>query len=219
MATPRRFLLWGGGGHGKVVSDLVRAAGHVLVGACDADPAKLGKAIEPGGAVVRWDEQAVATGLASAGALPDGVDAVALGVGDNAARQRIAEMIPTPLLPALVHPMAAVSPSVELAPGALVFAGAVVNAAARLGLAAIVNSAAVVEHDCTIGIAGHVSPGAVLAGGVSIGARAWVGAGAVILPGLTVRDDAVVGAGAVVTKAVGQGITVAGNPARPLKGT
>lgn len=219
MATLRRFLLWGGGGHGKVVADLVRAAGHVVVGACDADPAKLGKVIEPGGTVVRWDEQSVATQLAAHGTLPDGIDALALGVGDNRARQRIAESIPTQLLPGLVHPMAGVSPSVELGAGALVFASAVVNAAVRLELAAIINSAAVVEHDCRIGVGGHVSPGAVLAGGVSIGTRAWVGAGAVILPGLTVGDDAVVGAGAVVTKAVGRGIIVAGSPARPLKGT
>jgi UDP-perosamine 4-acetyltransferase len=211
-------VLWGGGGHGKVVADLVRAAGHLVVGACDADAGKMGKVVEPGGTVVRWDERAFTAQLADKGTLPDGIDAVALGVGDNRARQRIAESIPTPLLPALVHPMAAVSPSVELAAGALVFAGAVVNAAARLSVAAIVNTAAVVEHDCRVGVGGHVSPGAVLAGGVSIGARAWVGAGAVVLPGLTVGDDAVVGAGAVVTKAVGRGITVAGNPARPLKG-
>jgi len=52
---------------------------------------------------------------------------------------------------------------------------------------------------------------------VSIGRNVWIGGGAVILPGVTVGDDAVVGAGAVVTRDVPRGLTVAGNPAQPLR--
>jgi len=44
------------------------------------------------------------------------------------------------------------------------------------------------------------------------GAR--IGANAVILPGVVVGEGAVVGAGSVVTRDVGDGETVAGNPAR-----
>lgn len=51
---------------------------------------------------------------------------------------------------------------------------------------------------------------------VRIGANAWIGAGALVLPGVTVGEDALVGAGAVVTRDVTAGVTVAGNPARPL---
>ena len=43
-----------------------------------------------------------------------------------------------------------------------------------------------------------------------------VGAGAIILPGLTLGKGCIVGAGAVVTKNVEPGVTVIGNPARPL---
>jgi acetyltransferase-like isoleucine patch superfamily enzyme len=46
---------------------------------------------------------------------------------------------------------------------------------------------------------------------------AVIGAGAVILPGLTIGKKATVGAGAVVTKNVPPGITVVGNPARPIE--
>lgn len=45
---------------------------------------------------------------------------------------------------------------------------------------------------------------------------AKIGAGAVILPGVRIGCGAVVGAGAVVTKDVPDGVTVVGNPARPL---
>jgi maltose O-acetyltransferase len=50
---------------------------------------------------------------------------------------------------------------------------------------------------------------------VRIGSDVWIGGGAIILPGVTIGDGAVVGAGSVVTRDVGAGMTVAGNPARP----
>lgn len=43
-----------------------------------------------------------------------------------------------------------------------------------------------------------------------------IGAGAVILPGITVGENAMIGAGSVVTKNVGNGLIVVGNPARTV---
>ena len=43
------LIVWGAGGHGKVVADLVRAAGGRTLGFVDADPDKLGREVEPGG--------------------------------------------------------------------------------------------------------------------------------------------------------------------------
>ena len=53
---------------------------------------------------------------------------------------------------------------------------------------------------------------------VTIGRNCWIGGGAIVLPGVTVGDDAIVGAGSVVTRDVPAGATVAGIPARPLRG-
>jgi maltose O-acetyltransferase len=50
---------------------------------------------------------------------------------------------------------------------------------------------------------------------VWIGADVWIGGGAIILPGVTIGDGALIGAGSVVTRDVGTGQTVTGNPARP----
>jgi maltose O-acetyltransferase len=50
---------------------------------------------------------------------------------------------------------------------------------------------------------------------VRIGSDVWIGGGAIILPGVTIGDGAMIGAGSVVTRDVGAGMTVAGNPARP----
>lgn len=73
-----------------------------------------------------------------------------------------------------------------------------------------------VEHDCRIGDFVTFAPGVKCNGNVTIGDRAYIGAGAVIRQGLTIGAGAVVGMGAVVTRDVPAGVTVVGNPARPL---
>lgn len=52
---------------------------------------------------------------------------------------------------------------------------------------------------------------------IKIGNDCWLGAGAVVLPGVTMGSGSVAAAGAVVTKDVGDGMLVAGIPARPVR--
>jgi maltose O-acetyltransferase len=51
---------------------------------------------------------------------------------------------------------------------------------------------------------------------IAIGDDAWLGGGSIVLPGVSVGEGAVVGAGSVVSRDVPPGVTVAGNPARPI---
>ncbi len=217
MASADRYLAWGGGGHGKVVADLIRAVGFEMAGFVDADPAKLGGPAEPGGARVELEQDELLSALAGGQALPLGASVVVVAIGANAARLAAARRLGDCLAPALVHPSAAVSPTCELGRGTVVFANAVVNSASRIGCAVIVNSGAIVEHDCLIDDGVHVSPGAVLAGSVRVGARSWIGARAVVIQGVTIGQDVIVGAGAVVLHDLPDGVTVVGNPARILR--
>lgn len=216
MAPRKQFLIWGGGGHGKVVADLVRAVGAEVFGYVDADPDKLGNIVEPGGSRVVLVEDEFLDRLHHDG-LPDGIDAVALAIGENGKRASSRDTLCPAWLPTLVHPSAIISPSARIGCATVVFPRAVVNASAVIGEAVIVNSGTIIEHDCAIGDAAHISPGAVLTGGVAVGPKAWIGAGAVVLPGVTIGARAIVGAGAVVRKDVPEAATVAGVPARHIR--
>ena len=78
-----------------------------------------------------------------------------------------------------------------------------------------------VEHDCVIGDFVTFAPGVKCNGNVHIEDHAYIGSGAILKQGkpgepLVIGRGAIVGMGAVVTKSVPPGVTVVGNPARPL---
>lgn len=78
-----------------------------------------------------------------------------------------------------------------------------------------------VAHDCVIGDYVTFAPKVQCNGNVHIEDHAYIGTGAIIKQGTSARPlvigkGAIVGMGAVVTKSVAAGVTVIGNPARPL---
>lgn len=91
----------------------------------------------------------------------------------------------------------------------------------RIGRHFHANLYSYVEHDCVIGDFVTFAPGVKCNGNVHIEDHAYIGAGAILKQGrsgkpLVIGRSAIVGMGAVVTKNVLPGMTVVGNPARPL---
>jgi sugar O-acyltransferase (sialic acid O-acetyltransferase NeuD family) len=206
----RPVLVFGASGHGKVVADVARAAGLELVGFVDDDAAKQERAL--------WSLPVMAWSDCVSRRRSLGSPAVALGIGDNAVRQRCRDRVLADgfELVTVVHPSAVVARTARLERGTVVMALAAVNPDAQVGEGAILNTGSVVEHDCRLGRFVHLSPNCALGGGVTIGDRTHLGLGSVALPLVTIGADVRVGAGAVVHRPVADGLTVAGVPARPI---
>lgn len=198
-------VIYGAGGHGRVVRDALEVGGQEVHGFLDdgVDGTVDGLPVLGGRAWLEGSEG------------PE----VWLGIGSNRIRRVVGEAIQASgrRLGRVIHPRAVVSPRAELADGVVVFAGAVVNCGARVGVGAIVNTGAVIEHDCVLGDWSHVSPNATLGGQARVGQGAWVGLGAVVLPMIAVGDRAVLGGGAVAVRDVPDGAVWAGVPARSLR--
>lgn len=208
-------MIIGAGGHGRVVADALRTAGHELIGFADSDPATHGRVID--GVEVLGDDSVLSGFDPSFTQLAIGVGSV----GRQSTRRRIAESFLGKgwRLVTVVHASALVAPSVQLGAGAQVMAGAIVQPGARIGAGSIINTGAVVDHDCIVGAWCHVAPGATLSGGVVLGDECHVGAASVVIQGCSLDACTTVGAGAVVINDSVGGGTLIGVPARRRDGT
>lgn len=199
---PTAIFVYGGGGHGKSLIDLLRSLGMFrIVGIVD-DGIEKGREIM--GLPVLGGAEALSDLLAKGVRLA--VNAVG-GIGNIGVRvavfRKLAEAGFT--CPALVHPSAWVEPGAELAPGVQVMPHAYVGSEAQVGFGAIVNTGAIVSHDCRLGNFANIAPGAMLAGEVTIGAGALIGMGVTVTLGVTVGAGARIGNGATVKRDVPAG--------------
>lgn len=110
---------------------------------------------------------------------------------------------------------------VTMGEGAILCAFVTLTSNIQIGRQFHANIYSYVAHDCVIGDFVTLAPGVKCNGNVVIEDHAYIGTGAILRQGkpgqpLRIGRGAVVGMGAVVTKDVAAGVTVAGNPARPL---
>lgn len=204
----QKIIVYGAGGHGKVVADILLALKNPNLAGFADDRAELQGSMVLGLPVLgdgHWlQQEARKTNVA-----------VALGVGDNFARQQLAEKCRawTTELITLVHPTASVSKSARLGPGTVVMAQAAINPDARIGSAVIINTGAVVEHDVVIGDYAHIAPNAAMAGASSLGDFSFLGLNAAVRQGVTIGSQSIVGAGGVVVRNIPDNVIAFGVPA------
>ena len=110
---------------------------------------------------------------------------------------------------------------VQIGEGAILSPFVTLTSNIRIGRCFHANLYSYVEHDCVIGDFVTFAPAVRCNGNVVIEDHAYIGAGALLRQGqpeepLIIGRGAVVGMGAVVTKSVPPGVTVVGNPARPV---
>ncbi|MBU0510915.1 MAG: NeuD/PglB/VioB family sugar acetyltransferase [Chloroflexi bacterium] len=192
---PTAIIIYGGGGHGKSLLDLLRSLGtYRVVGFVD-DGLPAGDAIM--GLPVLGGSESLPYLYAQGTRLA--VNAVG-GIGRGDIRIQVFRQLAEAgfACPAVVHPTAFIEPGATLAPGVQVFPHAYVGSEARVGFGSIVNTGAILSHDCVLGNFVNISPGAILAGEVQVGNGALIGMG------VTVNLQAKVGAGT----RIGNGATI-----------
>jgi len=206
------IIIIGAGGHGRVVLDILRAAGlYHPVGFLDANPHLHGRRVD--GLPVLGDLNILDTLRAKA------VEAAIIAIGDNGVRREYAGILDQSKLILInaIHPSANLASTCTIGKNVVIAAGSVVCAHCQIGNSVILNTGCIVDHESIVGTAAHICPGARLAGRVTVGSGAFIGIGATVIQTIRIGADAVVGAGAVVIRDVPAGATVVGVPARVIK--
>lgn len=149
--------------------------------------------------------------------------AVTLAIADGGTRRKLAEKCAHAEVD-IVDVRAANSIELDgsqIGEGLVMCGFSTITSNAKIGRHFHANIYSYVAHDCVIGDFVTFAPRVMCNGNVHIGDNAYIGTGAIIRQGrpdkpLTIGEGAIIGMGAVVTRDVPPGVTVIGNPAKPL---
>ncbi len=201
-------LIFGAGGHAKVVADILLQSGRSKVRAF-VDDRLAGQSLL---GIPVIEEKAAW--------LEENCDAL-VAIGDNFIRSKVVKKIldyaPAISFGTAVHPTAVIASHVILGTGVVVMANAVINSATEIGAHCIVNTSASVDHDCVLSAFSSIAPGATLGGNCMIGDYSAVSIGAVLIHGIRVGEHTVVGAGSTVTSHLPANIVAYGSPAKEIR--
>lgn len=202
----RPVVLFGAGGHARVVADILEKQGTWRIAAVIAQD-------HPHGDFLGYPVRSSLDGLN----VGEGV----VAIGDNWTRARVAEQIlaerPDFHFVTPVHPSAQIGRDVTLGPGTVVMAGVCINPGTRVGAHCIINTRASVDHDNVIEDFASLAPGVTTGGNVRVGPYSAVGIGATCVHGRRIGEHAVIGAGAVVCADVPERVVAYGVPCRVIR--
>ena len=199
------IVIFGCGGHGRVVADTLKVARAPLAGFLDDRP----PASVIGEVPLLGDRGCLEE--------PEFLKSheILIAIGETRLRRQLALLVLDHggRLARAIHPSAVIASDVFIGEGTVIMAGVVINTGSRIGRFVIVNTGATVDHDNAIEDGVHISPGCHLAGNVVCRADAFIGTGASIIPRTEIGMRAVFGAGAAVISDVPSDVLAVGCPA------
>lgn len=196
------MILYGAGGHAKVVCSCLEENDIQVFGIFDDDPN-----------INEFDEINV-LGKYDKEKLPN--EKIIISIGDNVIRKKISARIEHKF-GYIIHPSAIIDRMSEIGEGSVVFHKSVIQRHSSIGKHVIINTSSSVDHDCKIGDYVHIAPNATLCGDVIVGTGTLIGAGSVIKPDIRIGNWCIIGIGAVVLKDIPDYSVIIGNPGRIIK--
>ena len=204
-----KIVVFGAGGHAKVVIDVVQKQGRFGIEAIyDDDRNKLDlfgyPIVHDMGQVRRLE---VRRGI--------------IAIGHNWTRflmlGRIQEAIPDFTFISAVHPFTSLGRNVRLGEGTVVMAGCCINPETLIGSHCIINTHASLDHENVVKDFANVSPGVITGGKVTLEEYCFVGLGAKIIENIRIGAHTIIGAGATVVSSIPEKNLAFGNPCRLIR--
>ncbi len=197
-----KYILYGSGGHAKVVLECLLSENKAVTGFFD-DGARSGV----------FQNLPVFQGYDPS---KHENACVIITIGNNKIRKQLSIKVKHKFGSAIFS-RNIISASCSIAEGCMVLQGAILNAGCIIGKHVIINTGAIVEHDCIIEDFVHIAPGAVVCGNSKIGAGCLIGANAVIAPNITIGKWSQISAGSSVLEDIPDYSLVQGVPGKIIK--
>jgi sugar O-acyltransferase (sialic acid O-acetyltransferase NeuD family) len=157
------YLIYGAGGHARVLADLISKINGKIIAFIDDQPSSSLLHHIP---VKKYDSLHLEA-------------QIVIGVGNNKIREKIARIL-LHKAAVIIHPSAIVASDVAIGEGTVILANAVIQTGAKIGKHVIINANACIDHDAVIGDFVHIYPNAYIGGAAFIGAGSTITAGKVI---------------------------------------
>lgn len=204
------IFLYGCGGHGKVILDIVLNQDKKVIAIVDDKPPHNINEIH--GVPIYKTNDFLAQTKPSDGQW-------IISVGNNAIRSQIENKLSSLgySFATAIHPSAQIGSGVKIGSGTVVMANAVINIDSYIGNHCIINTGATVDHDCHIDDYCHIAPGCSVCGQVSLGKQVLLGVGSSVKPLMKIGDNTSCGAGSVIVKSLPPNCLAYGSPAKVIK--
>lgn len=117
----------------------------------------------------------------------------------------------------IIHPSAVMAPDAQIGYNTLIMPNVVLTSHVVIGNHCVILPNSTISHDAVIGDYCCIGSNVSIAGGVVLGESCYLGSGSRVRECVKIGRGSMVGLGSNVLKDVADGVTVVGNPAKPLQ--
>lgn len=206
-----RILLYGAGGHSKVVIDVIEKEGRYEIAGIIDDKHEMHGRSYCGYRVIGGFDRLKEKDCKNC--------KIIIAIAYNNIRENLykrVELLGYEFVSA-IHPSAQIARDALINHGTMIMANAVINTSTKIGKCVVINTGAIIEHDCKIGDFSHIASGAHIAGAVTVSKSSFIGIGSSIIEFARIGENSVIGAGAVVIDDIPSNVTAVGIPAKVIK--